>query len=79
MDPKLAAPLITAALTAIGWFVYRAGKKAAAGAVSADLEHLHKDLEVAHSTPDPGDDKAVEAKIRAKERLKGALDALPDA
>lgn len=78
MDPKIVVPIAVAALSAFGWFCWRMGKRAARGYVSAELEQLHRDLEAAHATPDPGDDAAVEAKIRAKERLRGALDALPD-
>lgn len=77
MDPKVLA-LFGIPLTVVIGIVYRLGKRAGAANISKELEQLHQDLEVAHKTPDPNDDKAIEAKIRAKERLKAMVDSLPD-
>lgn len=76
-DPKFLAVLVPLLLGA-GALLYRLGRRSVQGAVSEDIRQLQVDLVTAHATPDPADDEAVEAKIRAKQRLKAALDALPD-
>ncbi len=77
MDPKL-LPLLGIPVTVVIAVIYKLGKRAGSAGISEDLRHLHEDLELAHKTPDPKDDEAIEAKIRAKQRLKAMLDALPD-
>lgn len=78
MDPKIIAGVALPVLGIVFAFAWRMGKRAALGVISDDLRALHEDLERAHATPDPSDDEAIEEKIRAKERLKAALDSLPD-
>lgn len=79
IDPKWLAAIIVPALGGLCVWLYNAGKKSVSAGYSKELEQLHADLETAHSTPDPKDDEAVLAKIRATERMKAAIDALPAA
>lgn len=78
MDPKTALSLAGVVALAVGGVAYRLGRRAKSGALNEELRQLQDDLVVAHSTPDPADDKAIEEKIKAKQRLKAAIDNLPD-